>query len=91
MSTFESSSQCVFILNALISGNPKVKFSVNGQVVLGQLAEIHGNAIINGAKKELFHGLVHLDEKQFLKPDFGFNKENVAELVVSKLDCPAID
>nr|XP_033202794.1 apolipophorins [Bombus vancouverensis nearcticus] len=79
--SYEANNLNPFKFEAYFKGNPKVKFSVNGQVVLGQLAEIHGNAIINGAKKELFHGLVHLDEKQFLKPDFGFNKENVAELV----------
>ena len=76
--SYEANNLNPFKFEAYFKGNPKVKFSVNGQVVIGQLAEIHGNAIINGAKKELFHGLVHLDEKQFLKPDFGFNKENVA-------------
>ncbi|XP_076625563.1 retinoid- and fatty-acid binding glycoprotein apolipophorin isoform X1 [Colletes latitarsis] len=61
--------------------NPNEKFTVNGQVVLGQLAEIHATYNKDGAKKKLFHGMVHLDEKQFLKPDFGYNKENVAEVL----------
>ncbi|CAD1472425.1 unnamed protein product, partial [Heterotrigona itama] len=67
-----------------VSDNPKAKLSVNGQVVLGQLAQIHADVLKDGAKKNLFHALVHLDEKQFLKPDFGYSKENVAELLASR-------
>ncbi|XP_076231616.1 retinoid- and fatty-acid binding glycoprotein apolipophorin [Calliopsis andreniformis] len=61
--------------------NPNNKLSVNGQIVLGQLAEIHADLVKDGAKKNLFNVLVHLDEKQFLKPDFGYSKKNVAELL----------
>lgn len=53
-------------------------------MILGQLAGIHVDLFQNGAKKDLFHVLVNLDEKQFLKPTFGYNKDNVAELLVSK-------
>lgn len=70
-----------------VSDNPNNKLSVNGQVVLGQLAEVHADAFKDGAKKNLFHVLVHLDEKQFLKPDFGYNKENVAQVLVSRHRC----
>ena len=66
-----------------VSDFPKDKVIVNGQIVLGQLAQIHADYLKDGAKKNLFHALVHLDEKQFLKPDFGYSKENVAELLVS--------
>lgn len=66
-----------------LSDNPKNKVMVNGQMVLGQLAQIHADFLKDGEKKNLFHALVHLDEKQFLKPDFGYSKENVAELLVS--------
>lgn len=70
----------------MISDNPNNKAVLNGQVVLGQLAEIHADWFKDGAKKNLFHALVNLDEKQFLKPDFGYNTENIAELGVSKLN-----
>ena len=60
--------------------------SVNGQLVLGQLAQIHADILKDDAKKSLFHALVHLDEKQFLKPDFGYSKENVAELLASRIN-----
>lgn len=69
-----------------ISDNPNNKAVLNGQMVLGQLAEIHAHWFKDGVKKHLFHALVNLDEKQFLKPDFGYNTENIAELGVSKLD-----
>jgi len=51
--------------------------------VLGQLAEIHADAFKAGEKKNLFHGLIHLDEEKFLKPDFGYNKDNVIHMLVS--------
>lgn len=56
---------------------PNTKIVFNGRVVLGQLAEIHGDAFKDGMKKNLFHGLIHLDDEKFLKPDFGYNKDNV--------------
>ncbi|XP_076643954.1 retinoid- and fatty-acid binding glycoprotein apolipophorin [Halictus rubicundus] len=59
--------------------NPNNKLTVNGQVVLGQLAEIHADSYKDGAKKKLFGILVHLDEKQFLKPDITYDKANVVE------------
>ncbi|XP_076294213.1 retinoid- and fatty-acid binding glycoprotein apolipophorin [Lasioglossum baleicum] len=59
--------------------NPNNKLTVNGQVVLGQLAEIHADSYKDGAKKKLFRILVHLDEKQFLKPDISYEKANVVE------------
>nr|XP_033329599.1 apolipophorins [Megalopta genalis] len=59
---------------------PNDKVTVNGQVVLGQLAEIHADSYKDGAKKKLFRVLVHLDEKQFLKPDISYDKANVIEV-----------
>ncbi|KAK1130809.1 hypothetical protein K0M31_018919 [Melipona bicolor] len=70
-----------FKLELYLKDTAKNKVIVNGQTVLGQLAEIHADFLKDGAKKNLFHALVHLDEKQFLKPDFGYSKENVAELL----------
>jgi len=51
--------------------------------VLGQLAEIHANAFKDGEKKDLYHGLIYLDEEKFLKPDFGYNKDNIVYVIVS--------
>lgn len=70
-----------------LSDNPNTKLVVNGRVVLGQLAEIHADAFKDGVKKNLFHGLVHLDEEKFLKPDFGYNKDNVVHAIVSTFSC----
>jgi hypothetical protein len=67
------------------SDNPNTKLNVNGRVVLGQLAEIHANAFKDGTKLNLFHVLVHLDESKFLKPDFGYNKDNIMRVIVSTL------
>lgn len=68
----------------LISDKPNDKLVVKGQVVLGQLAEIHADTYKDNAQKNLFSVLIHLDEKQFLKPSFSYNKENVAKLLVSE-------
>lgn len=68
---------------SVFSDNPNTKLTIEGRVVLGQLAEIHADAFKNGEKKNLFHGLIHLDEEKFLKPDFGYNKDNVVHVVVS--------
>ncbi|KAL6440757.1 hypothetical protein ACFW04_003301 [Cataglyphis niger] len=61
--------------------NPTTKISANGRVVLGQLAEIHADAFKDGVKKNLFYGLVHLDEEKFLKPDFNYNKDNIIYVI----------
>lgn len=65
------------------SDDPNKKLIVNGRVVLGQLAEIHADAFKDGTKLDLFHVLVHLDEEKFLKPDFGYNKDNIMHTIVS--------
>lgn len=70
-----------------LSDDPNTKLVVNGRFVLGQLAEIHADAFKNGEKKNLFHGLVHLDEEKFLKPDFGYNKDNIVHAIVSTFSC----
>lgn len=61
----------------------KNKLTANGKIVLGQLAEIHADALKNGAKEELLHVLIHLDEGKFLKPDFAYNNKNIIGVVVS--------
>ncbi|XP_076681659.1 retinoid- and fatty-acid binding glycoprotein apolipophorin isoform X2 [Andrena cerasifolii] len=81
VTSFEANDLNSFKFLQYSKKNPDNKLSVNGQVVLGQLAEVHADAFKDGAKKNLFHILVHLDEKQFLKPDFGYNKENVAQVL----------
>ncbi|XP_015429625.1 PREDICTED: apolipophorins [Dufourea novaeangliae] len=77
---FEGNDLNRFKLVTYRKDKPNNKLSVNGQIVLGQLAEIHANGYKDGAKKKLFHVLVHLDEKQFLKPDISYEKENVADV-----------
>jgi hypothetical protein len=78
---FEGHDWNSFTFSEYYQDNPNTKISVNGRVVLGQLAEIHANAFKDGVKKDLFHGLIHLDEEKFLKPDFGYNKDNVVHTI----------
>ncbi|KAL0104310.1 hypothetical protein PUN28_017203 [Cardiocondyla obscurior] len=68
-----------FTYTEYFKDNPN-KVVVNGRIVLGQLAEIHAEHVENGAKKDLFHALVHLDDEKFLKPDFGYTKDNIVHL-----------
>ncbi|KAJ8687230.1 hypothetical protein QAD02_023024 [Eretmocerus hayati] len=62
-------------------GDAKNRVMANGKVVMGQLAEIHADALKDGAKQELFHLLIHLDDSKFLKPDFAINRKNIHEVV----------
>ncbi|XP_017879492.1 apolipophorins [Ceratina calcarata] len=78
--TFEISWNSVKF-EAYRKDKPNSKLSINGQVVLDEKAEIHADTYKEGAKSNLFHILIHLDEKQFLKPEFGYSKENIAKLV----------
>ncbi|XP_023246016.1 apolipophorins [Copidosoma floridanum] len=59
----------------------KNKIAVNGKIVLGQLAQIHADAYKDGAKQELFHLLIHLEEKKLTKPDFGYNNKNIINVM----------
>ncbi|XP_043521132.1 apolipophorins isoform X2 [Frieseomelitta varia] len=79
--SLEASDFNKFKLEVYLKDIPKDKVIVNGQMVFGQLAQIHADYLKDGTKKNLFHALVHLDEKQFLKPDFGYSKENIVELL----------
>lgn len=71
-----------FELTNFRKDNPNNKLTLNGQLVLGQLAEIHADTYKDGAKKNLFSILLHLDEKQFLKPDISYDKANVNEVLI---------
>lgn len=66
-----------------IAGNPRNKLEASGRVVVGQVAEIQADSFKDGAKKELFHIKLHLDQRRYLKPDLAFNKDNIASLIVS--------
>lgn len=57
--------------------NPNDKIEINTGFIIGQVADFRAEAFSAGAKKELVHGTVKLDEAQFLKTDFGYNSENI--------------
>ncbi|KAG5308105.1 APLP protein, partial [Acromyrmex insinuator] len=78
---FETHDFNSFTYSEYQQDNPNTKLIIEGRVVLGQLAEIHADAFKAGEKKNLFHSLIHLDEEKFLKPDFGYNKDNVINLL----------
>lgn len=75
---------CLMVNNFCLDA-PNTKFAMNGRIVLGQLAEIHADNYKDGNKQSLFHILVHLDEGQFLKPDFAHNKDNIIAAMVNKI------
>ncbi|XP_017790563.1 PREDICTED: apolipophorins [Habropoda laboriosa] len=76
---FEVKNLNRFMLQAFSKDNPTTKITVNGNVVLGQMAQINVDAYKDNARKNLFHASVHLDEEHFLTPDFGYSKENVVD------------
>lgn len=76
------SSQTPYIIFNFLD-KPNTKLSGHGRFVLGQLGEIHVDTFKEGEKKNLFFALIHLDEGKFLKPDFGYNKDNIVSAVVS--------
>lgn len=57
---------------------PDTKLAVNGQVIIGQVAEVHADLYKDGQKKPLFSVGIYLDSKRFLKPNFEYSKDNVA-------------
>lgn len=73
----------LYIVNVTFSDDPDSKITANGRVLLGQLADVHADAYKNGAKKNLFHASIHLDDEKFLKPDFGYDKDNIVYAMVS--------
>ncbi|KAL6267909.1 hypothetical protein P5V15_000977, partial [Pogonomyrmex californicus] len=81
VSQFEAHDWNSFTYTEYDQDEPNTKLVVNGRLVLGQLAEIHADMFKDGTKQNLFHGLIHLDEKKFLKPDFGYNKDNVVHVI----------
>ncbi|XP_011166991.1 apolipophorins [Solenopsis invicta] len=81
MTTLEAHDWNSFTYTEYNKDNPNTKININGRVVLGQLAEIHADGYKDGTKKHLFHALIHLDEEKFLKPDFGYEKDNIGYAV----------
>lgn len=62
-------------------GDSKNKLAAHGKFVLGQLAELQADNYKGGNKNELFHLLIHLDENKFMKPDFGYNTNNIKGVI----------
>lgn len=62
--------------------NPNDKLEINSGFIIGQVADFRAEVFKAGAKKELVHGTVKLDEAQFLKTDFGYNSENVKNYIL---------
>ncbi|XP_015121091.1 apolipophorins [Diachasma alloeum] len=60
---------------------PDNKLIVSGRAVIGQVGEIHADAMINGEKKNLFNIAIYLDENRFLKPNFAYNKDNIVYMI----------
>lgn len=56
--------------------------SANGRIIPGQVAELNAEMTKDGAKKDLLHVLVHLNEEKFLKPELNYNNDNIMKLMV---------
>lgn len=61
--------------------DPSRKLLVSSALVWGEIADFRVEAEKEGAKIDLVHASVKLDETNFLKSDYGFNGENVKRLL----------
>ncbi|XP_046751140.1 apolipophorins [Diprion similis] len=83
ITTLEVRDMNTFKYLAYETDNPNNKLEAGGRVVLGQIAEVHADSFKDGAKKELFRIRIRLDERNYLKLDFSFEKNNVAQVIDS--------
>nr|UEP64281.1 apolipophorin [Cotesia flavipes] len=79
--SFEAHDFNSFKYQSYQKDKPDTKLSINGRLVLGQVAEYHADFYKNGEKKNLFSIGIYLDESRFLKPTFTYQKDNVAMTV----------
>lgn len=61
-------------------GSKKATYS--GRIVLGQLVELHAEAMMDGKKMKFASFLLALDEKNFMKPEVTIEKENINKYLV---------
>ncbi|XP_008560242.1 apolipophorins [Microplitis demolitor] len=76
--SFEAHDLNSFKYQSYQKDKPDTKLSINGRLVVGQVAEYHADFYKNGEKKNLFSIGIYLDESRFLKPTFAYQKDNVA-------------
>ncbi|XP_012266095.2 apolipophorins [Athalia rosae] len=79
--TFEVKDLNTFSYSSYAKNKPNDKLEASGRLVIGDLAEARADLYKDGAKKQLFHVLLHLDERRYLKPDLTFNKDNIAQTI----------
>lgn len=63
------------------------KLSANGRLVLGQLAEVHADSVIDGKKMVLASLLINLDEQKFMKTEGSLENANINKAMVSLEKC----
>lgn len=80
---FYCSSKFLAEINSyfFISDNPKEKLQVSAGLIPGQIADVRGDRVKGSGKTNLFHATVHLDETNFLKPDFNINSKEIEDLI----------
>lgn len=64
-----------------ILDEPNNKLLITAALIPGQIADARAEFLIGGAKKELFHASLKLDENNFLRPDSAIDNNNIKEFL----------
>lgn len=68
-----------------ISDTPRDKLQFNAGLIPGQIADIRGDHITGSGRINMLHATLHLEEANFLKPDFNVNSGEI-EAVLEKIE-----
>nr|QWT69540.1 apolipophorin [Harmonia axyridis] len=78
-------------LTVFLKDDENTKLLVSAALIPGQIADARANFVNGGAKKELFHATLQLDEKNFLHPDYAFNNNNIQEFAAKAREVSEVE
>lgn len=81
VSHFEVKDLNTMIFTLAKKSTPNNKLQVSSGFILGQIADFRAEILKGNAKNDLVHTSLKLDDANFMKPDFGFNVENMQKML----------
>ncbi|KAL3271520.1 hypothetical protein HHI36_021999 [Cryptolaemus montrouzieri] len=88
-STLEIKNYNTLKFTQYLKNDPNTKLLVTAAFIPGQIADARAEYQTGGAKKELFHSSIKLDDKNFLHPDAAVQTNNVKEFSTKVKDIVA--